>query len=222
MTSSPFKNKELLEQACSSSTSMSEAICKLGLRAAGANFKRLKEACLEFSIDVPQYDTSKYNFKNILPLEDVLIENSTYKRSNLKRRLISNSYLEYKCHGKNCEITKEWLGSPISLQLEHINGIFNDNRLENLTLLCPNCHSQTATFAGKKNKVPKEKGYVPREHKRKVVRPNKEDLEKLVWERPTSHLAKDFGISDKAIGEWCRVYGISKPPRGYWSKFKKE
>jgi len=56
---------------------------------------------------------------------------------------------------------------------------------------------------------------------RKVERPSKEDLQKLVWEKPTSHIAKDFGVSDKAIEKWCKSYGIPKPPRGYWNKQNK-
>ncbi|HEY9800809.1 MAG TPA: hypothetical protein V6D25_10660 [Leptolyngbyaceae cyanobacterium] len=53
---------------------------------------------------------------------------------------------------------------------------------------------------------------------RKVVRPSKEELEKLVWEKPTAQISKDFGVSDKAVEKWCRTYGIDKPPRGYWAK----
>jgi len=64
----------------------------------------------------------------------------------MKKILLSKNLLEYKCY--HCGI-KEWNSKEISLQLEHINGINNDNRVENLTLLCPNCHSQTPTFAGK-------------------------------------------------------------------------
>lgn len=55
---------------------------------------------------------------------------------------------------------------------------------------------------------------------RKVVRPSKEELQKLVWKRPCIELSKVFGVSDKAIEKWCKSYGISKPPRGYWSKLK--
>ena len=54
--------------------------------------------------------------------------------------------------------------------------------------------------------------------KRKVLRPTKEELEKLLWEKPTSQLAEEFGVSDKAIEKWAKSYGLSKPPRGYWSK----
>ena len=52
----------------------------------------------------------------------------------------------------------------------------------------------------------------------KVVRPSKEILEKLVWEKPTTKIAFDYGVSDKSIEKWCKSYKINKPPRGYWSK----
>ena len=53
---------------------------------------------------------------------------------------------------------------------------------------------------------------------RKVVRPSKEELEKLVWKKPTAQIGKDFGVSDKSVEKWCKAYGIDKPPRGYWAK----
>lgn len=72
-------------------------------------------------------------------------------------------------------------------------------------------------FAKANEKPKREKGnYYPNEKTRKVVRPTKEELLKLVWEKPTTHIAKDFGVSDRAIGKWCEWYKITKPPRGYW------
>jgi hypothetical protein len=58
----------------------------------------------------------------------------------------------------------------------------------------------------------------PKLHHRKVERPSKEELEKMIWTKPTTHIAKDFGVSDKAVEKWCKSYGIEKPPRGYWAK----
>ncbi|WP_017318780.1 PDDEXK-like family protein [Mastigocladopsis repens] len=55
-------------------------------------------------------------------------------------------------------------------------------------------------------------------HTRKVERPSKEELQKLVWEKPTAQISKDFGVSDKAVEKWCKAYGIEKPARGYWVK----
>lgn len=62
--------------------------------------------------------------------------------------ILREGLLEAKCYEEGCGLT-EWRGKPISLQLDHINGDNFDHRIENLRLLCPNCHSQTETFAGK-------------------------------------------------------------------------
>ena len=56
--------------------------------------------------------------------------------------------------------------------------------------------------------------------KRKVERPSKEELHKLLWEMPTTHIAKKFGVSDKAVEKWAKGYCLEKPPRGYWEKLK--
>lgn len=88
-----------------------------------------------------------HNWAIKIPLENILIENSTYTSTyHLKLRLIDEKLFDYKC--SKCNII-EWNSEKISLQLDHINGNHNDNRIENLRLLCPNCHSQTETFAGK-------------------------------------------------------------------------
>ncbi len=81
-----------------------------------------------------------------LPLEKVLIKDSEYNRTKLKDRLVAEGLKEYRCE---CCGLSEWMNKPISLQLHHINGIHNDNRLSNLQLLCPNCHSQTGNFGTK-------------------------------------------------------------------------
>jgi len=74
---------------------------------------------------------------------------------------------------------------------------------------------------GLPNKPKKKAGeYQPKYKLRKVVRPSKEDLEKLVWETPSSLLALRFDVSDRTIGKWCENYRITKPSRGYWSKIK--
>lgn len=73
-----------------------------------------------------------------------------FSTSRLKKRLIDENLLENKC--SECGISGEWNGKELTLQLDHINGINNDNSLENLRILCPNCHSQTNTYAGKNKK----------------------------------------------------------------------
>ncbi|HEX3456778.1 MAG TPA: HNH endonuclease signature motif containing protein [Candidatus Baltobacteraceae bacterium] len=75
-----------------------------------------------------------------------LLANPKRCRSHLKGRLLRAMLLENRC--QVCGLS-EWLGRPINAHLDHINGIKDDNRLENLRMLCPNCHSQTPTYSGR-------------------------------------------------------------------------
>lgn len=89
-------------------------------------------------------------------INDILIEDSNFKNSHLKDRLLKENLKENKC--EICGIN-EWNGKPISLQLHHINGNSQDNRIDNIQLLCPNCHSQTENFGGKNIKIKSEIHY---------------------------------------------------------------
>ncbi len=78
---------------------------------------------------------------------NLFCENSSSTRATVKERILKENLLEYKC--SLCELTTQWNNKLLVLQLDHINGIHNDHRLENIRWLCPNCHSQTDTYAGK-------------------------------------------------------------------------
>ena len=69
------------------------------------------------------------------------------------------------------------------------------------------------------NTVVNQKG-VLKPHLWKVDRPSKEELQRLLWEVPTTSIAKNLGVSDKAVEKWSKLYGLDKPPRGYWAKPK--
>lgn len=92
-----------------------------------------------------KYTTKRNKIKQI-ELKEIITENSSYNRTKLKKRLIESGIKEYKCE---CCGISTWLGKPITLQLHHLNGIHNDNRLLNLQLLCPNCLTQTGNFGTK-------------------------------------------------------------------------
>jgi len=83
-------------------------------------------------------------------LSDVLVKNSDYARAPLRRRLLKERILKNEC--AICEMGSTWNDKPISMVLDHINGINNDNRLENLRFVCPNCNSQLDTFSGRNTK----------------------------------------------------------------------
>lgn len=81
-----------------------------------------------------------------MPLEKLLRANQPRSRNNIKQRLISAGLKENRC--EQCGIAR-WHKRPLSLALHHVNGDRHDNRLENLVLLCPNCHSQTPNFGSR-------------------------------------------------------------------------
>jgi Zn finger protein HypA/HybF involved in hydrogenase expression len=111
---------------------MSQCIARFGFAKASWDKARLRGAIVPMEWKIP--------------MSDLLVVDSKSNRTHVKKRLIKENLLTYECY--KCGL-KEWNGKAISLQLEHINGINNDNRIENLCLLCPNCHSQTDTFAGR-------------------------------------------------------------------------
>ena len=78
---------------------------------------------------------------------DIFVANSTYARHRLKERIIKRGLIDYKC--LCCGIGPVWNDKPMPLILDHINGIHNDNRLENLRFVCSNCDSQLDTYKSK-------------------------------------------------------------------------
>lgn len=86
-------------------------------------------------------------------LDDILAgKYPSYQTNKLKNRLLLEGIKENKC--EECGLSDIWNGKKIILQLDHTNGQSNDHRLENLRLLCPNCHSQTNTFSGRNARRP--------------------------------------------------------------------
>jgi hypothetical protein len=147
--------EEELREAVKTSFSRRATLLKLGLAGEGAGYKTIIRL-----ISVLNLDTSHWHGMGHLkgkthsyipprPLIEVLKENMPFQSFKLKQRLVKEGLLEDKC--SLCEIT-HWQGQKLSLHLDHINGTHDDNRLENLRLLCPNCHSLTNTYTGKNKK----------------------------------------------------------------------
>lgn len=133
---------------------MADVLRSLGLKHSGEAYVVLRKVAKENNIDLPKHGKGKASGKspaNKISLEMVLVENSGYPTNHLKKRLIEEGILEEKC--SECGIGPEWNEKKLVLQLDHQNGKAVDHRLENLRILCPNCHSQTANFAGKNKKA---------------------------------------------------------------------
>ena len=131
------------------SFSYSDCLRALGLGTnGGSSTDVLKKRIQELECSIEHFNGHRNGaIRNSKPLEEILVENSTYASTvSLKKRLLNANLIEYKC--SKCGISS-WNNEPLTLQLDHINGNHNDNRIENLRLLCPNCHSQTHTYAGK-------------------------------------------------------------------------
>jgi hypothetical protein len=148
-----YTDKEFID-AVKSSLSYAEVMRKIGLIPAGGNYDTVKRKIIELNLDTSHMTGKVWNqgeryrdIKKAQPLSEILIENSTFTNTNsLRKRLLRENVKEHKCECCNKET---WLGEPIALELHHINGIKSDNRIENLQILCPNCHAFTDNYRGK-------------------------------------------------------------------------
>jgi predicted nucleic-acid-binding Zn-ribbon protein len=152
------KSNEELQKLLDESSGYSDVLRKLDLCTTGGNNNNLikleikrRNLSVERMLINKKKNWNNWFIDKKIPMEKILVENSSYlNRSRLKKRLISEGVFKYKC--VKCGNEGEWLKKKLSLTLEHKNGVFNDNRMENLCFLCPNCHSQTKTFAGRNKK----------------------------------------------------------------------
>ena len=152
-----FLSKEQLIELVNQSKTLKDLVAKVGLNnRSGSNDKTVKQ-CLEYhNIDWTiltnkgrhNYGQDRTNIE--VPPEELFSKNSKHNRNVARRRIIRDNLIEYKCY--ICGQETFWNGKPMTLILDHINGINNDHRLENLRFVCPNCNIQLDTNCGKKNK----------------------------------------------------------------------
>ena len=152
-----FENTKYTEEefvaAVQNNYSIRSVLTALGLKTSGGNYKLFYRRIQLLGLDTSHF-TGQGHLKGKThtwsvrkETAEILKENSSYTNfHHIKKRLVEEGLITYKC--AICAL-RGWLGKKISLHLDHINGINNDHRLENLRLLCPNCHSQTSTYAGK-------------------------------------------------------------------------
>ena len=156
------------------SSTISEVLFKLGYTVKGNSWgysqvkRRMDDLNLDYSIFKGKSAVIKITKLNNVKKEDILKENCRHQRTVLRRYVIKNNLIPYKCAICGCT---EWQGKTLSLELDHINGVNNDNRLENLRFLCPNCHSQTSTYGSRNQQLNSSEYDIP------------DDLRKMVEEK---------------------------------------
>lgn len=152
MSNFTYTNEQLIT-AVKNSVSIAETCRLLGIKDAGANYQTVKKLINELNLDISHFTGRAWNqgkkYRIIKParkLEDILTTNSNYQSYKLSKRLINAGIKQHQC--ENCKLT-HWLDQLIKLELHHINGDRTDNRIENIQLLCPNCHAYTDNYRGK-------------------------------------------------------------------------
>ncbi len=146
-------DEDMLVQAVQISHSYRQVIAKLGLVEAGGNYEHVKRQIASLKLDTTHFTGMGWRKGRIIPkepvipIERILVRNSTFQSYKLKLRLFSTGVKEPRCEYCGwAEVSKD---GRVPVELDHINGDRHDNRLENLQILCPNCHSLQPTHRGR-------------------------------------------------------------------------
>jgi hypothetical protein len=142
-------SKTDLLQLINCSDSYKNFLSKLGYSSSGNAYRHTKKYLDSVGVDYSKLTKDKWSSKE-KSIEEVFISGINFCNKSLKIKILKYGLLDYVC--VICDNNGEWMGEKLSLHLDHINGDSTDNRIENLRFLCPNCHSQTETYAGKNNK----------------------------------------------------------------------
>jgi hypothetical protein len=227
-----------VRDAVANAPSIAAALRRLGLRAAGGNYQTLKKLIGFYGISTDHFDPywalNGPQMHKRVPLEEILVEGSAYNRAKLKERLYQEGLKVRAC--ELCGQGEKWRGRRMSLIIDHINGVGDDNRLENLRIVCPNCAATLETHCGRKNTVNRRpraclhcgstfipkydanrycsracgmRSQGPRDphpERRKAERPPYEQVLTEIAELGYSGVGRRYGVSDDAVRKWVRWY----------------
>lgn len=155
------------------SSNIAEVLFKLGYTVKGNSWgysqikQRMTDLNLSFSDFKGKSPFATKREASKISKDKLLTNGSKHNRTVLRRYIVTNKLLPYKC--SICGLTY-WNNKTLSLELDHINGVNNDNRLENLRFLCPNCHSQTSTYGSRNSKIVNNDYDIPDELRNNVAK----------------------------------------------------
>jgi 5-methylcytosine-specific restriction endonuclease McrA len=243
--------EEDLRKVVPLANSVSDVLKRLGLCVTGSNPQTIRSYILRLSLDTTHFVQGgqvlgPLSNRKSLTEKDILSLGSHVRSSKVAKYIRDNNLLPYQC--SECGVVGSYNGKPLTLQLDHRNGIRDDNRPHNLRWLCPNCHSQTGNFAGR---AVRNRGLVVAcclqcgrefqtrkkargsllsnycstpcrlkgsKHSEKGKWPGLGELKKMVWAVPVTEAAKLIGVSGRAVKKRCARLGIVTPPRGHWAR----
>jgi hypothetical protein len=233
----PFSESDL-RTAIAQSLTWAGALRLLGYEVKGANYRTAQRWAQVWGITADHFDPNAArrvaSTRRAKSLAEVMVENSTYQRGQLKDRLFAEGLKRRTC--EMCGQGEMWQGRRMSLVLDHINGVANDHRLENLRVVCANCAATLDTHCGRN--LPRERTCpgcgqrfaprdirhrycsqdcwgtvyserklgVPQPRLRKVERPSREQLEEDVRTMSMLAVGRKYGVSDNAVRKWIRWY----------------
>jgi hypothetical protein len=233
-------NEAEARAAIAASLSWAESLRRLGLCPSGGAWRVLKKHALAWGIPTEHFLPNGRPPAKHRRLEELLVEHSPVRGSKLKERLYRAGLKAREC--ELCGQGELWHGRPMSLILDHINGVRDDNRLENLRTVCANCNATLDTHCGRnvRTSLPDPRAcvrcgamLVPRyesqrycsqacgtRHERsgrrsttrRSNRPPIADLLEMVGRQGYEAVGRDFGVSGNAIRKWIAAEGIVPPP----------
>ena len=227
-------------EALASSFSYAEALRKLDVGSTGENWRTLLVWVQRWGIPTDHFDPRALQRRGTSrrprPLNEILVEGSTYSRGHLKQRLYRDGLKQRRC--EICGQGELWRGRAMGLILDHINGVRDDHRIDNLRIVCPNCAATLETHCGRKNRIvwserrclhcgdafhprydrqrycsracgtraPSPSRGVPAPERRRVQRPPLHQLLSEIETSGYSAVGRRYGVSDNAVRKWVRQY----------------